>query len=1031
MLSNLKAEVKRSGEDQVRKLLSATASAPLSERLDLVADVLVNLDIGLHSSDILSHPLKGANVGRIDIPRCSTTICVCRNLDHPSDSRGAEWHLSRHLVALDRSSRERFVGVVTDGKRWRLYQRLMDGLREVSSASLTMTATGTIVPGRLRSWLEGVLASDSHATPSPREIADKLGATSPSYLSDIVQLRELYQKHRKSPGVVLKRSMWAKLLTTASGENFRDNDELFVDHTLLVVMAEIIGHAVLGFTPGNLGTSAADVLSGKFFEEAQIGGVVEADFFDWIAEVPGGDLFVNRLVRKLGRFNWSEVRHDILKVLYESIIPQDVRHRLGEYYTPDWLAEEVICDRVSDPLSEKVLDASCGSGTFLFHAVRRCIAAAVESGATNAEAIKISVANIMGFDVHPVAVTLARVTYLLAIGADRLRQRERPAFSVPVYLGDSIRWGDEASLFTHRGLSIPTDLDHADFVTDSSLMSNYEAASKLDFPDEIVADADSFDRLVAELARLATDRKRNSAVPSLKGLLKRFSIKSEEHRNILRETFSVMCSLHDQGRNHIWGYYIRNLARPIWMNRKENRVDVLVGNPPWLAYRYMTVEQKRSFRAMADQRGLWHGGGLASNQDLSALFTARCIELYLRTGGLFGYVMPLSVLSRGQYKSFRSADFSTAAADVRVAFDRPWDLSQIKPAFFPQSVGVVLGRRVGEISPARRMPVEAEAWSGRFDTQASSAEAARDHVTRIRSEKIGQSTPSPYKSSFREGATVVPRLLFMVDKKDDGPLGSGAGRCRVKSRRSSFEKRPWKHLPGIEETIESQFIRPLYTGEFILPYRSLKPVDAIVPWDGSRLLGATAEDVDLYPGLARWWRAANKLWMENRANDNLSLLDRVDYHRGLSRQFSGRNIRVVYTKSGMYMAAAMIVDPEAVIDHKLFWADFDDLDEARFLVSILNSEELLRLIKPLQGRGEHNPRDFDKHVFNVPIPRFDPKNPLHLDLVDLALRAQNVASEVDVAHGSFQVKRRKVRDALSLSGISGEIDAIVKKVVYR
>ena len=44
--------------------------------------------------------------------------------------------------------------------------------------------------------------------------------------------------------------------------------------------------------------------------------------------------------------------------------------------------------------------------------------------------------HVFGVDVHPVAVTLARVTYLLAIGHGRLTASDRKALSVPVYLGE-------------------------------------------------------------------------------------------------------------------------------------------------------------------------------------------------------------------------------------------------------------------------------------------------------------------------------------------------------------------------------------------------------------------------------------------------------------------------------------------------------------------------------------------------------------------------------------------------------------------
>ncbi|HKR52598.1 MAG TPA: N-6 DNA methylase, partial [Pseudonocardiaceae bacterium] len=93
----------------------------------------------------------------------------------------------------------------------------------------------------------------------------------------------------------------------------------------------------------------------------------------------GGD-FVRTLARRLSRFDWTNVEHDVLKVLYESVIGSETRKQLGEYYTPDWLAEQVVSTAVTDPLNQRVLDPACGSGTFLFHAVRRYLNAAAAAG---------------------------------------------------------------------------------------------------------------------------------------------------------------------------------------------------------------------------------------------------------------------------------------------------------------------------------------------------------------------------------------------------------------------------------------------------------------------------------------------------------------------------------------------------------------------------------------------------------------------------------------------------------------------------
>jgi N-6 DNA Methylase len=342
---------------------------------------------------------------------------------------------------------QRYVGVLTDGAEWHLHSLVGDELALVSS--LEVDPRSPDVDG-LCLWLEGVLATDQKITPTPREITARLGADSPAHALDVSDLTVLYQAHKALPTVRLKRELWAKLLTTALGTAFSDDDRLFIEHTLLVTTAKIIAHAVAGINPTDPSVSPVVLARGGLFAQAQITGVVDHDFFDWVVEVGGGQQWVRTLARRLARFAWGEVEHDVMKVLYESVISTSERHRLGEYYTPDWLAEQIVAQVVTEPLTQRVLDPGCGSGTFLFHAVRRYLQAATPAGMANADAILGAVSHVAGVDVHPVAVIFARVTYLLAIGMNRLQAADRPPIAIPVYLGDSVQWGHGETLMAEH-----------------------------------------------------------------------------------------------------------------------------------------------------------------------------------------------------------------------------------------------------------------------------------------------------------------------------------------------------------------------------------------------------------------------------------------------------------------------------------------------------------------------------------------------------------------------------------------------------
>ena len=261
-----------------------------------------------------------------------------------------------------------------------------------------------------------------------------------------------------------------------------------------------------------------------------------------------------------------------------------------------------------------------------------------------------------------------------------------------------------------------------------------------------------------------------------------------------------MCQLHDEGRDHIWSYYVRNQVRPVWMARPGNEVDVLIGNPPWLSYSHMTLRMKRDFQTACKDRGLWPSGRAAATQDLSAYFVARSVELYLREGGVFSFVMPAAVLTRQQYEGFRHADF-TGPSDVLVNFGAPKDLTGIKPPPFPVPSAVITGRRTRD--GRRAMPADVERLSGRIAVAAHRWADVSGALASSNASSIVASTGarSPYANRFSAGANIRPRSLVCVQDAPSSPLGVGRGRRAVVSPSSVKRRSPGSRCHPVQELL--------------------------------------------------------------------------------------------------------------------------------------------------------------------------------------------------------------------------------------
>ena len=978
--------------------------------------LLLAAGLNLTEGDVLDVKLESplADRRRIDIEMGRTVIEVKRSLAAEGALDDAATQLAGYVEARSSSLGQRYVGIVTDGQDWHLFHHDDGDLGAVAEHHVDPAAPNAEA---LVKWLGSVLTTEEQIAPTRQAIADRLGADSPGHELERATLNALYRAYRDHPEVVIKRELWAKLLTTALGTQFSaDEEDLFIEHTLLVATAECVAHAVLSYPISQL--APATLLRGDLLsQQSQIHGVVEQDFFDWPLDCgEEGRRWVASLARRLEQFDWGVVTHDVMKTIYESVITVETRRRLGEYYTPDFLAEAITEQVVADPLNETVMDPACGSGTFLFHAVRRYLAAADAAGMPNADAVAGVSERVFGMDVHPVAVTLARVTYLLAIGTERLSAPDRRRLRVPVFLGDSVQWGQRSDIFASETLNVSTD-DGAELFAD-----------QLRFPQRLLDDADTFDALVADLAESATNRQRGQEAPSISRIAKRHGLSGTDLETV-EATFKAMCRLHDEHRDHIWGYYVRNLARPAWLAREENRRTVLVGNPPWLAYRHMTDAMKNVFQLMAKERNLWAGGNVATHQDLADLFVARCIEQYLAPEGRFGFVMPAGVLTRGQSTGFRSGNYPLdKGGHTLVAFDAAWDIAPISHRFFPRTACVTFGRRSDKQST---LPDEVERWSGRLSDPSASWDVVREDIERTSATRVSieadDQTESLYNERFANGANLTPRLLIMVEPGKEPPLGVGQGRRPVRSSKGIYGNKPWKSMDDLEGVIESQFIHPVLLGESVMPYLQRTPLEAILPLRKGKVM--RDEEIGDHDGLRRWWHEARQLWDEHGEGEH-SLDQNIDHYRKLTSQFPISPIRVVYGASGMHVTACRVTDPQAIVEHQLNWAAAQTIEEARYLCSVLNSVAVTKAVEPFMTSGKGGGRHINSYLWNVPIPLYDATDQLHTTLADLGDQAEQFVSELDIkpskAHGSM---RAKIRKQLADSEIGQSIEESVNTLL--
>jgi type I restriction-modification system DNA methylase subunit len=177
-------------------------------------------------------------------------------------------------------------------------------------------------------------------------------------------------------------------------ENVEGNRLVFVIHTYYAFIVKMIASEVANnlfeFAPQSyiktllqsehLEKDLTRIEEGKFFRDIGVENFIEGTFLSWYLDVWDDDIrdVIKRIIRRLDWFDFAEFVTkpeyvvDYLKNFYQEVFPKELRHDLGEFYTPDWLAKYVVNQAGFDGnVSKRVLDPACGSGTFLVAILNR------------------------------------------------------------------------------------------------------------------------------------------------------------------------------------------------------------------------------------------------------------------------------------------------------------------------------------------------------------------------------------------------------------------------------------------------------------------------------------------------------------------------------------------------------------------------------------------------------------------------------------------------------------------------------------
>jgi len=767
-----------------------------------------------------------------------------------------------------------------------------------------------------------------------------------------------------------------------------------------------------------------DLENGEIYREMDVSNFLEGDFFGWYLEEWNDDIYegVSGVVDELRRFEPAtpvldpERVKDLLKKLYQYLVPEEIRHDMGEYYTPDWLAEYVIRrtgydgqlvedistddrDPAIDTIPERILDPHCGSGTFLILAIQEIRDNPANADLSDSELLKLITQNVVGMDLNPLAVLSARANLLFAL-SDLISDSD-DEIQLPIYLNDTL----DSPEVQDSG-----NYEHTIDLTRGKLC--------VELPQELVeSNFEAFCDVMQALEKVVINEEDHSisdeSLNELEDVLRTYGLSVDNCLPKLEHLANQLISW-----DELWARTWSRIARNWFVAATIGEFEYVVGNPAWLRWSRLPETYRERAKEVCQSYDIFSSdawvGGVESDISTALLYAAADEWLKGEPGedtvkGQMGYLITQSVFKSRSAEGFRRFYMPDGTPLKVLSVD---DMVHVKPFEGANNRTAALFLRKGEDTT---YPVPYRVWERpsrvTIDTDSELPEVlATVNITNHEAAPVDRDgnniwidTPVgevgrlkqligefPYKG--RKGTTTDLNNLFWIELLDEHSTEDW-----VKFKNNLFaDDGRTKDIPGFEGWIEDDLVYPLLRGRDIDRFNVDDPdIGVILPQEGMAAYDRDKMEAD-YP------KAMDFFDYEGGSSDldyPTLLKERSSYKRyegGIKHPWGVWNVgdytfapyKVVWPEVSKNFYAAVSNSAEMdylgektiVPDHKLMFVAFHEEDAAHYVCGFINSSLIREFVESLVVETQIGARILDE----IRIPTYDPDAESHQKLSQLS-----------------------------------------------
>lgn len=747
---------------------------------------------------------------------------------------------------------------------------------------------------------------------------------------------------------------------------------------------------------------------GEIFRDYGFGNLLEGDFFSWYAAEKQWDSALGEHIKKifgvLSKYENNDIIdkysaiQDLFKDLYLQIMPSKVRHCLGEYYTPAWLADHVVSSALEMLPKQKEwrgLDPCAGSGTFVTVMIRHVISQL--SGKSDDIILDNILCRIKAIDLNPLAVLSARINYFINIFPYLKLGKD---VEIPVYLGDAAY--------------VPEKIDIDGVACLRYLIKTTQGDIDIEIPQDAVGDTNNFSR---EMTALEGDIHAQDETAVFTRLINLVPLDQRKKiiENRIRALAKRFVELEKRDWNGIWARIVTNFLT----TANIGKFDIIAGNPPWIDWKNLPTGYRSKIISLCISRELFSGDGITGgiNLNICALISNVAAQNWLSADGILAFLMPQTILFQKTYDGFRKLIQDDGR---RLFFQRIVDWTKAGHPFAPvqqKFLTYYIGHRVQDYSNgiAADFIVKTQGCSLIDYIKENSYIKVADIFSKHSCWLVQSSTDNTSFSYIhdimdiekfrllagqseyigREGIEFYPQEIFLLEHERELPATDNAiGVVNFQNSKSKYRIPQQRHL------IEKRFLYPLVKGKNVSRFH-ISNSGYVVPFpytqDNMRAPVPFALLRKLAPRLAKYLQAYQSI-IDSQTIYNSKIIGKKHntefYALARVGSYSFAENFVVFRDNTKWGAAVIttqetpwgeqkmpVFQNHAVSISQDLNGNYISYEEAHYICAILNAPIVGKFI--LQSS--------DSRTFKVrppiSIPKFNNCNSVHMKLSQLSILA--------------------------------------------